>query len=269
MGRPPNYEKLGRAVARPYRHQFLGAGTQMTTLLKRIAQLEPAPPWTVGAVILTLIAAFIAIIMGTFFGFAVFDPEARYRDIAGWTVSMALIIALVWQTRHRDREWLRLKPPSTPLPLILFVAFGAAVATDLVGLAITGVVLPAAELVNFGAMGLIEWLFAIVFMLVAQPIAEELVFRGVAFPVVRTLFNAWGGLVISALLYALFHLLAYPISSDAPPAVGLWYSLLQPLIAGLVISAVRAATGSTRAAVIAHAAFGLFAVLKLFIVVTG
>lgn len=133
----------------------------MTTLLKRIAQLEPAPPWSVGAVILTLIAAFIAIIIGTFFGFAVFSEEARYRDVAGWTVSMALIILLVWQTRRRDREWLHLKPPSTPLPLILFIAFGAAVAANLVGLAITGVVLPAPELVNLGTMGIVEWLFAI------------------------------------------------------------------------------------------------------------
>lgn len=241
----------------------------MTTLLKRIAQLEPAPPWSVGAVLLTLVAAFIAIIVGTFFGFSIFGETASYRDIAGWTVSMVLIIGLVWQTRRRDREWLRLKPPSTPLPLILFIAFGAAVATDLLGLAITGVVLPAAELVNLRAMGIGEWVFAIVFMLIAQPVAEELVFRGVAFPVVRSLFNAWGGLVISALLYALFHLLAYPISNNAAPAVGLWYSLLQPLIAGLVISAVRAATGSTRAAVMAHAAFGLFAVLKLLLVVSG
>lgn len=241
----------------------------MASLLKRIAQPEAAPPWGAGAVIVTLVAAFAAIIVGTFFGMSLFGMEASYALIAGWTLSMALIIGLVLQTRRRDRDALRLAPSETPLPLILFVAFGCAVAVDLIGLAVTGVVLPAAELINVSAPTLLDWLLVIAFMLIAQPIAEELVFRGMAFPVLRELFSTWGGLALSGLLYGLFHLLAYPLPAEAAPVVGLWYGLLQPLLAGLVIGAVRAYTGSTRAAMIAHAAFGLFAVLKLILVVSG
>jgi membrane protease YdiL (CAAX protease family) len=43
----------------------------------------------------------------------------------------------------------------------------------------------------------------------------------------------------------------------------MWYGLLSPLIAGLVYGAVRLYTQSTRAALLVHAAFGLFALVKL------
>ncbi len=244
----------------------------MNALLKRMGTLETAPPWGMGAVILTFVGAFAAIIVGTFFGFAVFGEEVGYGLLAGWTISMGLTVALVLQTRRRDHEWLKLEPPITPLPLILFVAFGFAVAVDLIGLAVTrdtGLVLTAPELSNFGVMGVADWLFAIVFMVIAQPIAEELVFRGVALPALRGLLGAWAGLVVTALVYALFHLLAYPANPTYAPLVGFWIGLIQPFLAGIVIGAVRASTGSTRAAIIAHAAFGLFAVLKLVLLASG
>lgn len=244
----------------------------MNALLKRIGTLEAAPPWGIGTVIITFAAAFIAIIVGFTFGFALFPEEGGYREVAGWTLSMGLIVVMVWQTRRADRAWLKLAPPTTPLPLILFVAFGFAVAIDLIGLAVTGgsaVEIAASELANLVAPNVVGWLFAALFMLVAQPIGEELVFRGVAFPAIRALVGAWGGLIINALIYALFHLLAYPLSAQAAPAFSAWYGFFQPFLDGLVIAAVRAATGSTRAAIIAHAGFGVFALLKLFVLVSS
>jgi membrane protease YdiL (CAAX protease family) len=238
----------------------------MNSILKRITQVEAPPPWGMGAAALTFFAAFLAIIAGTLFAFSIFNEAARYREIIGWTISMALIVALVLQTRRSDRAALKLQPPDLPLPVILLIAFGFAVTIDLIGLAITRELRSAPELLNIGAPDALGWLFIIAFMLIAQPIAEELVFRGVLFPVLRTLTGAWGGLALSALVYGLFHLLAYPPAPGAPPVAGLWYGLAQPLLAGLVIGALRAYTGSTRAAIIAHAAFGLFALLKLFVV---
>lgn len=240
----------------------------MTALLKRIAQLDPTPPWSLGAALLTFVAAFVAIIVGTFFGISFFGVETSYALLVGWSFSMALIVALVLQTRRRDLPALRLAPPALPLPVILLIAFGFAVAIDLIGLAFTGVALPALELLNLTAPGLLDWVFAILFMLLAQPIAEELVFRGVLFPTLRDAAGAWGGLALNALVYALFHLLAYPLSTAAPTEISLWYSLLQPFLAGVVIGAIRAHSGSTRAAIIAHAAFGLFALLKLYVVIS-
>ncbi len=45
-----------------------------------------------------------------------------------------------------------------------------------------------------------------------------------------------------------------------------WYGLILPMLSGLVFGAVRAGTGSTLAAIAAHAAFGLFALLKLLVI---
>ena len=67
-----------------------------------------------------------------------------------------------------------------------------------------------------------------------------------------------------AAVYALFHLLTYPPNylgfSGLTP---IWYGLMLPFLDGLIISAVRAHTGSTRSAVAAHLAFGLFAIVKV------
>jgi membrane protease YdiL (CAAX protease family) len=105
-------------------------------------------------------------------------------------------------------------------------------------------------------------------MLIAQPLAEELVFRGVALPALRTALGARFGLVATAALSAVFHLLIYPASytavdSGVSPLAALWYSGVTPFLAALVFGSVRVVTGSTRLAIAAHVAFGLFALLRL------
>jgi membrane protease YdiL (CAAX protease family) len=105
-------------------------------------------------------------------------------------------------------------------------------------------------------------------MLIAQPLGEELVFRGVVQPVFRTILSAWPGLLVTALVYGLFHQLAYPPAyADISSQTALWYGLALPALQGVIFGMNRAVTGSTRAAIFAHAAFGLFALLKVFIIV--
>jgi membrane protease YdiL (CAAX protease family) len=166
---------------------------------------------------------------------------------------------------------LRLSSGTTPLPFVLFISFGAALILDLVGLAVTGEFLPAPALlgVNLINGGLVSWLFAIGSLLIIQPISEELVFRGVAFPLLRSRLGAWFGLIAAAALSAMFHLLAYPIDYSWTygrdmGAANLWYMGLLPFFAAMVFGITRAVTGSTRSAMVAHAAFGLFALLKVF-----
>ncbi len=66
-----------------------------------------------------------------------------------------------------------------------------------------------------------------------------------------------------AMLYAGFHVLVYPPASQTTAAY--WYALALPLLAGLANSAMRAHTGSTRAAIAMHTAFGLFYFLKALV----
>lgn len=80
------------------------------------------------------------------------------------------------------------------------------------------------------------------------------------FPAVRTAFGAWGGLALAAIFHAGFHFAAYPADALGNP---FWYGIIMPFFIGLFIVGVRAHTGSTRAAIIAHAGFGLFAIAKV------
>lgn len=239
------------------------------SLFARIATLEPAPPWGVGAALVTAVVAFILIVAATTIALVWLEGQP-YAELAGWTLAGLIVILYVLQTRRRpeERAALRLGAGGIPLPFVMFLCLGFALLFDLISLAITGEFLPSPELLtaNLRAGGALSWLFAIGFMLLAQPIAEELVFRGVAFPALRTAFGAWGGLVACAGLYAVFHLLAYPPNYTNVSAVTpLWYGLALPFLDGLIISAVRGYSGSTRAAMAAHAAFGLFAVVKLLV----
>lgn len=234
--------------------------------------LEPAPPWGWVTLIITLIVAFAALIIGSYVAYAWFEGQP-FALLAGWFFGGVLTIVFVLQTRRspEDRAALHLSSGTTPLPFVLFISFGAALILDLVGLAVTGQFLPAPALLgaNLITGGLISWLFAIGFLLIVQPAFEELVFRGVAFPLLRSRLGAWFGLIATAALSAVFHLLSYPADYSAAygrdlGVANLWYMGLLPFFAALVFGITRAVTGSTRSAMVAHAAFGLFALLKIF-----
>lgn len=237
----------------------------------RLKQSEAPPPWSMASAIVTVFAAFIAFTTG---GIAALTwiGDQPIAAIVGWCLGALATILIVLQSRRQPdhRAALRLGGARSPLLFILFVGIGLAVAVDLLSAAVTGAFLIAPELLNMSAAasGVGAWLVALLFMAVLQPIAEELVFRGMLFPQVRLLVAPWGGLLITALLYALFHALIYP-----PAYVGVgdfatfWYAFAVPLLHGLILSGTRARTGSTRAAIGMHAAFGLFALLKLALLI--
>ncbi|MDX2162439.1 MAG: CPBP family intramembrane glutamic endopeptidase [bacterium] len=237
-------------------------------LIARIAQLEPAPPWGWGAALGAAAIAVIAIIGASLFVAAVLGVES-YTIYLGWLAAGLLTAYWIASTRRgdRDRAAMRLIPSPVPLPFLLFLMIGLAVSFDLISLGVTGQFLPVMELFTFDITNAaaLDWLFAVGFMVVAQPVGEELLFRGVLFPLMRAQFGAWAGLLINAAAYGLFHLAMYTSQVGAvEQGTLIWYGFALPFLDGLVFAAVRAYTGSTRAAIFAHAAFGLFAVLKLF-----
>lgn len=246
--------------------------TPREPLIKRLTRLEPAPPWGGGTVLLMTVSAFLLLIAGSFVALT-WLPATPEAKLFGWGLGGIAIIALVVmriRQRPEQREALRLRPTGTPLPFVLFIAVGFALAFDLLSLVVTGgAFLTAPELIGAEAQGaLITWVLAVLVLVIIQPISEELVFRGYGFPWLRTAFGAWPGLLLASALSAAFHFLIFPPDySQTQPGIGsfpaLWFGLILPFLAGMVISATRAVTGSTRAAIIAHAGFGLFAVLKL------
>lgn len=244
-------------------------------MIKRLAKIEPAPPWGIPIALGMLVAMFAAIILGTTLA-QLFLPETPAQPLAGWIIGGILTIFLVFITRRRTPEEqaaLRLTPTQSPLPIIVLFSLGMAVLIDLISLGITGDFWTAPELLSFfsvdsenallpfGNLTITAWALASILMVIVQPVAEELVLRGVMFPALRSSLGAWTGLLMSAIFHAAFHLLAYT-AFQLNGLTTVWYVLVVPFLDGLVISCIRAYTGSTRAAIIAHAAFGVFYVLK-------
>lgn len=243
-------------------------------LLQRLSREEPAPPWGLVTALGTAVGAFAAIILGTSLASAVLGDQPS-TFVVGWSIAMAGMALFITVTRNRtpqDGAALRTGSTRSPLPLVLLFSVGVAITFDLIGLIVTGVALPVAQLLRYFNItaspiqaldvGLTGWLLALLFLAVFQPVGEGLVFRGVLFPALRTALGAWGGLLFTAVFHAVFHLLAYAPAGGGASFALTWYSLLLPFLNGLYLAGVRAYTGSTRAAIIAHAGLGAFAVLR-------
>lgn len=236
-------------------------------LINRLGREEPAPPWGLVSAIGYIIGAFACVVLGTSLASALLSDTTF---IVGWSIGMVAIALLVTVTRNRtpqDGEALRIGAAHSrfPLPIILLLSIGVAVAIDLLTLAVTGGGVPAPELlrlVDTSDRSFAAWGLAALFLVILQPAGEELVFRGIAFPALRTGLGTWPGYLMTAVFYAVFHLLAYaPAGGGGNPAL-VWVSISVPFLNGLYLTGVRAYTGSTRAAVIAHAGLGLFLVLR-------
>ena len=129
----------------------------------------------------------------------VWAGTADYAELAGWAIRRLLILLFVWQTRWREWDALHLVASSTPVLFVMFVAFGCALHSTCVSLAVTGEFVAKPELLGLtpSALGIFEWGFATVFMVIIQPIAEGLIFRGIALPSIRQFAGAWGGMIVT------------------------------------------------------------------------
>ncbi len=238
---------------------------RIQAFLARVGAPDPAPPWSLPTALISVGFAFLAMIVGS--GVAVVWAGGQdYAELAGWTLGGMLILLFVWQTRRREWDALHLVGSSTPILFVMFVAFGCAVALDLLSLAVTGEFLTKPEFLGLtpSTLSILEWGFAAAFMIFVQPMAEGLIFRGITLPAMRQLAGAWGGMILTATLTGVFHYLLYPPNyPTASTLTPLWYGLIIPALEAVVFSMVRGYTNSTRASIAAHLTFGLFAVLKL------
>lgn len=234
-------------------------GRMIARLLRNLTSVETPPPWSFSRGLLVILAALAALIVGALLTINLWGPGGT-ASLLGWTLGSVVTVVFIWSSFRLHRPALRLEPTQTRLFIVLLFAVGMAMVIDLIDLGITGVFQPAPELLGLlgSEMSFAGWFSAMAFMLIAQPAAEELAFRGILFPSLRSALGGWAGLLVNALLYAGFHLIAY---TSGPGH--LWHTLGTPFLAGLVIGGVRANTRSTRAAIVAHVGFGIFALLKL------
>ncbi len=239
-------------------------------MIRKLSRPEPQPPWSFPGAIAAIIAMFAALVIGTTLAQTVLD-DSPAALLTGWSVGMILTVAFVLITRRRtpeDERALAIGPTRSRLPIVLLFGLGAGIALDLVSQAVTGEFnLASSELLTLSAEGatIAGWVIAFLFMGLLQPVGEELVFRGMLYPAVRHVLGTWSTLLMVAGFHAAFHFAAYtPVADDR--TIFVWYGFVLPLLDALVITGVRAYTGSTRSAIMAHAGIGLFMVLKVLVV---
>ncbi|MBK9123390.1 MAG: CPBP family intramembrane metalloprotease [Chloroflexi bacterium] len=236
-------------------------------ILVAIARPQQPPPWSVIYAALITIGAFAAVIIGTTI-VTLFGEQTPFRVVLAWVIGLTLIALYLTLTRNRtaqDGAALGITQAIGRWPLILLLSFGAGAALDLVSLLATGTPSVVAEFtplfnpfpLPFGGDAIPTWILAGLLMVVFQPVAEGLVFRGVAYPALRATLGPVQGFLITALWYGIFHLVAYSTPGGAD-WIAWWYTLILPVLAGIYIGAVRAVTGSTRASMFAQAGLGMF-----------
>lgn len=235
-------------------------------MLKRIGQLEPAPPWGFFGAVNTAFVPLVAVVAASLIALTLIREELYITTIVAWVIASLVTIVYVQATRRAPEEQaaLRLSGWNTRLLISLLLGVGLAIVVDVIVLAATREFLPAPQLIgvylNRTSTSPVIWALLVLFLLILQPVADELVFRGVFFPIARQVMGAWGGLIVTSLVYAVVHYLTY-----TDPNGNIWYGLVSPLLMGFLLGAIRANTGSTSAAIAAHIGFNLFALLKLLV----
>jgi membrane protease YdiL (CAAX protease family) len=174
----------------------------------------------------------------------------------GGLVSIALVYAVVTRLRKRPfRATIRL----TGRNYVWRAAFGAVLLgglMDLVTLALRKPIVPDVLQPLFtGSAGAAAM---IVFVSIVTPLVEELLFRGVLFPVAACSLGTTGGILLVSALFGLAHVATYGLDM---------YLVAQTLVAGLYLTWLRARTGSLAPSVAAHAALNLYATLEAIVLV--
>lgn len=247
----------------------------------RFTQPEPAPSWDFLTVTNTIFILLIASLAGTVIAGVWLQGSGASFVLTGllaraFGAVATLLFINAGRRKPEDRAALRVNSSPLPLPFVLLIGFGMAVVIDVVGFLVAGggaFYTSVPELVGFFATTPTPsaWVIAAVYLVVLRPLAEGIVFFGVAFPWLRARLGAWAGLVITALLFGLYHLVAFLFLAPQRPPLDvptLWYGLGATFLTGLLLGLLRAYTGSTRALIAAYAGFGIFALLK-FVVAGG
>jgi len=249
----------------------------MGLLWRRINENQAVPPWGIFTALGLSVGAFMAILLGAAITGS-FGMDYSSGILLAYCLGMGFTALLVTVARNRtptDGEALAMGAVNTRIPLILMLSFGVGAALDLVTLAVANVPLVAAEFGSAGGVpainqtGLGAWFLAGFLLLVLQPIAEGLVFRGVVYPALRAVLGVQSGFVMPAIWFGLFHMLAYSSSSSTGEFSTIWVTLIAPILAGLYLNAVRAATRSTRVSMIAQAGLGLFFLVRAYTVIAS
>jgi membrane protease YdiL (CAAX protease family) len=240
-------------------------------LLERVRAPEAnLPPWEFPLGVMLGIAYLLSIFGATLIVATMMDAdvEALEPKVLAYSHLLAciLILVLVFQyittslaraeANQTPAEAIRFVPSiNTPYWIISFYAFAVAILTDTVGLAI-GVSLESlpVPLERLSTDDVIPFFAAATVVVILRPIAEEVILRGVLYTGLLHQMSAVPAIVLTALASTAIHFLF--------DAEYVWWGVVQPFVIGMTAGIIRAATQSTQMAILAHAMFGVFVVLR-------
>ncbi len=232
------------------------------------------PPWGVYGVVGFGIFFFLALILISAFGFGIYALRHGIRDATTLQKAVAhnafLLIpiqAIVYalslgflyvnvRLYHGVEFWKSIRWNSLPGRLAqryLLLGCLAAVAIQVAsGLAAPKKKLPIDELLS--SPGAIYLLAA--FGILVAPFVEEVVFRGYLYPVLARAWGTSAGILATALLFAAIH---------AQQLWGGWAQIALILLVGLILTYVRARTGSVLASYLVHLSYNLTVFLLIWV----
>ena len=220
-----------------------------------------APPWSLPRATLAILSLLAALALGALLALLLTDG-APWAALAGWSAGAALVLHALRARYRRYNASLPLEPGGTPAALALLTGVAAALFLDTLTLASGGGGLATPELAGLAAAapGALAWLAAALYLLLLQPLAEGLVFRGLLQPALQARSSRRVALLLTALAWALFHLLAY---AGAPAGADPAALLISRLALGLWLGVLRARNASARASIVAQVGINLLFLLRL------
>ena len=239
--------------------------SRRTQIISRMIQTQAPVPWSLLDALFALFVLVVGMIVigATVASLLSENPVAPTPTVLliGWCIGSVIAMGYVW-LNYRRREGgitaLHLDTKVQSLAFVALITIGAALLFDLIAAASAGQFSPIPELRGIVGGNLNDWIIAIVFLVMLQPIAEEVVFRGILQPSLRIALKPWAGWLVTSLLYAIFHFLVYASQLQGSDAV--WVGFILPFLQGLYLGSVRIVTTSTSAAIVAHAIFGIVAI---------
>ncbi len=273
--------------SRSFREAHYEVQLMFKTLLARIGAPEPELPFSIAAGLSGLLALVVGMLfIGPTVALLIPGLPGNVALLLGWTLGGVLAVGFIFVRLKTPTQRAALWSKVTPAPkgkknvrevqepgglsaqelfFMLLLGVGFAITLDVISGRLTNTFLPEPELRGLYTPGqaspLLGWLVALVFMVIVQPLAEELSFRALLLPALRRLMGPWPGYLLASVAGAVFHQIAYATPGGDFNAI--WFGLIAPLLTNLLFGGIRLYSGSTRAALLAHIGFGLFAIVKL------
>lgn len=258
---------IGRMTAQPKDRREM-------SLKEKLSLPEASePPWTMLAAALTVVAMFVCLaIIGPSLTLALSGASelTPFQLMLSWTIGMALTILFVLvRQRASEESWraMRLSRGELALPFALLIGLAMGLAIDLFVSLADGRFLPPPQIWGFQSGGALSLLLAALMLLVAQPIAETLLFQAVLLPRLRWRMGHWPGLLATAAAYTLLHYLIFIQAYDMYNL--LWHGVIWPMLLGISFSLLRVFSRSSLVTLVARMGAGLIFLLTALALVSG